>query len=404
VSVFVNLSGGLDSTFAALRLLEAGEHVTLNHISLRNHQGRHTLEDRAVKRITRWFRDKGLTNFTLLEPTVDFGDVGRMGYRFPDVETAGFMTGVALRAPSRRRIERVAISANGTDPLGQNPDHVRGVRQRKLAETVAMRPIRWEYPINDVSKTSITRMMPPDLFALCWWCREPRGEDSCGRCHTCRQVHRALAADGKPVPPVFPRRKLPSGTPSDCDLIINLSGGIDSAYCLYWALQEGYRPLVHRTRLTNHEGRQDVEDAAVERILDWMTTHGDFTFVRSEFDYGTLHNIVKDFEVVSFWTGVMLRNPGHDMPVLLSVHEDSPSSREDGWEHTQRKAIFSAMGVAPEFVWPIQKITKAEVIRRCPTELFELTWWCRRPQDGKRCNRCLTCRQVKAGLATKGAA
>ena len=58
--------------------------------------------------------------------------------------------------------------------------------------------------------------------------------------------------------------------------IIQLSGGLDSAYCLYDWLKNNPDDfiVVHHINMINHEGRAKVEQKAVYDILGWLDKNG----------------------------------------------------------------------------------------------------------------------------------
>src|SRR5690606_12086583 len=97
-------------------------------------------------------------------------------------------------------------------------------------------------------------------------------------------------------------------------VIVNLSGGVDSAYGLYLCLEAGCDVLVHHIRLKNHEGRQDVDQRATRDILDWLRAQklpGRMTYVESGFDYGSLRYVVRDIWIWTLFTGIILSDPQH---------------------------------------------------------------------------------------------
>ena len=95
------------------------------------------------------------------------------------------------------------------------------------------------------------------------------------------------------------------------DTLLLLSGGIDSAYCMWWALSQGRALHVHHVHLKNHEGRLQYEARAVEGILNWMREQvlTNFRYTESSFDYGSIRWIVKDHCVWAFFIGIILADP-----------------------------------------------------------------------------------------------
>lgn len=192
-------------------------------------------------------------------------------------------------------------------------------------------------------------------------------------------------------------------------VLVNLSGGVDSAYGLYLCLRAGCDVLVHHIRLANHEGRQDVEQRAVRDILEWLRQQdlpGRMTYVESAFDYGTLRYIVKDIWIWTLYTGIILTDPEHrDRAVALtSVHADSPNGPDsDSSKERRRKAILEAVcGFQPEVFYPIAHLSKVDAARECPLELLKRCWWCRTPRNGKPCLRCITCKRLEPALIERG--
>jgi len=193
------------------------------------------------------------------------------------------------------------------------------------------------------------------------------------------------------------------------DTLLLLSGGIDSAFCMWRALSEGRSLHVHHVHLTNHEGRVQYEAQAVERILKWMRGRGltRFRYTESSFDYGSTRYVVKDHNIWALWIGILLADPRNRgiRRVIRPDHWDSLPGGPDcagmrrahrryeriSWEVCERDDI--------EWEHPIQHMRKAEVVQAMPPDLLELCWYCRRPTPGGRpCHRCYTCRLVDAAL------
>lgn len=197
-------------------------------------------------------------------------------------------------------------------------------------------------------------------------------------------------------------------------VIVNLSGGVDSAYGLYLCLKAGCDVLVHHIRLANHEGRQDVEQKATQDILAWLREQnlpGEMTYVESSFDYGDLEWIVLDIWVWTLYTGIILSNPKHrDRAVALtSVHADSPNGPNSNSPKEQRRVAIlkSVCGFNPPVFYPIAHLTKADAARACPIELLKRCWWCRYPKNGQTCRTwrprvCHTCKRLEAVLMERG--
>lgn len=184
--VLVNFSGGVDSVYAAYIALRNGNRVVLHHCVLKSKHSRHTQEKQAAKRCLDFFTRNRLGNFTYVESGFDYGTLGHMIY---DVELIGFLTGTILRNPAHKNVERVIVSVNSEDPTGRDINTPRRVRANRIAEEVAGRKIKWEYPFIHMTKRQVMEDMPPELLRSTWWCRRPQKNDMpCKKCASCKST------------------------------------------------------------------------------------------------------------------------------------------------------------------------------------------------------------------------
>ena len=197
----VALSGGIDSTSVLYQLLKAGEQVLVLHIRLRNREGREPYEAKAVQQILDWFRRTGLDTFEYLEMGFDYGDVTRLT---SDTYVVGFMSGIVLSNVKYNSVKRILLTTSKTD--AENPGIAdQGLRKRITLETARApgaegvpfdpnREIAFEEPNLHKTKAQVMRELPPDLLALCWYCRFPTPDGTpCQKCHTCLDVRRGQA-------------------------------------------------------------------------------------------------------------------------------------------------------------------------------------------------------------------
>lgn len=210
------------------------------------------------------------------------------------------------------------------------------------------------------------------------------------------------------------------------DTLINLSGGVDSVYCLWKFLESGQVPLVHHCKLGNEYGiqttprRAEYEWKAIQDIREWFTKKGypEFEFVYSSFDYGTVGWNGNDIEIVGFVNGMMLRKTasynlrGRDYSnitkIVVSVNADDVSSFGYLHRSTSRKFLTNKLAERLlDYVEPIKDRRKLEILLDMPEDLLDLCYWCRCPWgDRKNCGNCDPCAQiikmqmVKAGVVT----
>ncbi|BBY78864.1 hypothetical protein H7I53_17920 [Mycolicibacterium pulveris] len=194
------------------------------------------------------------------------------------------------------------------------------------------------------------------------------------------------------------------------DTLLLLSGGIDSAYCLWQRVKAGLVTRTHHVSLADHEGRQAVEDRAAQRILAWMRSNGGDGLIEhstSAMDFRTMW-IPKNFHAWAYWAGVIMASPsGRSITtVILPRHADafrggvnSPGARAS--DAAYRGHIKLLCGREPKLSLPMVHLTKAQVVAEMPESLLRLCWYCRRPRGGQPCHKCMTCRQVDPALAAR---
>ena len=185
------------------------------------------------------------------------------------------------------------------------------------------------------------------------------------------------------------------------DALINFSGGADSTLALWEWLQAnpkrgGKRILVHHCRMTNVQGREKLESLAVENILRWLTDRGfdNFDYIESSFGFKTKKNWVQDIEVMGFLTGWALRGNEVDRVFItasafdftLPGYEDRAARRFD--------IVEATAGYKPTYYYPIKDYSREEIVKKLPKELRPLIWFCRVPNKGKRCTKCVTCQNT----------
>lgn len=195
----------------------------------------------------------------------------------------------------------------------------------------------------------------------------------------------------------------------EMDTLVNFSGGIDSTYCLYEYLKNNSEKklLVHFVSLRNAEGRLKYEQAAVAKVLQWLRSKklDNFKMVYTGFDYGTMRYLIQDVEIIGFMSGVLLRNPRYSGVENIIVSANAGDFLVGGYElrSARRKEIFKAVSKGREvnYVYPIKDKTKKDLIQLMPKQLFDATWYCRKPTAvGKTCNKCRTCREVNEALSS----
>jgi hypothetical protein len=190
------------------------------------------------------------------------------------------------------------------------------------------------------------------------------------------------------------------------DALMGLSGGLDSVYVLYKWLTKNptKRLLVHHCRLVNKKGRQPLETQGARAAVQWCREQGldNFDYFETSIDVADLLNLPYDEFLLTVLNGLILRDGRYrNIPVLLVP---TPKNEYDrlGSRLTRRRAKsarirshFVTTGIRSEY--PVEHMTKAQILAACPAELRAVSWSCRSPRpDGSRCHKCHTCRQIDA--------
>lgn len=191
------------------------------------------------------------------------------------------------------------------------------------------------------------------------------------------------------------------------DTLLLLSGGIDSAYCLWQRVKAGQSTRVHHVSLRDKCGRHPFEDAAVRNILAWLGSHGGkglIHYTESVTDFGGLRYVPRNHHLWAYWTGVILSFEPHLLKVVKATHVDAFRNGPDTEavakvNRTYDAGIRAVAGRVPVWDRPMAHLLKAEVVAAMPSDLLKLCWFCRVPAVGGRpCGTCYTCSLVLPAL------
>lgn len=184
------LSGGLDSAWCLRHLVESGLPVRTHHVTLRDWEGRASVEDRAVTNVLRWAKDNGHGHLiTHSRSTVDFGDLRWIPKNF---HLWAYWAGVIMANPANAAITKVVLPRHSdafTSPAGAKKSDT---AYKTHIKAICGRTPELVFPMVHLTKAEVVRDLPADLREACWWCRRPRNGKPCHNCMTCRQVDPAL--------------------------------------------------------------------------------------------------------------------------------------------------------------------------------------------------------------------
>lgn len=192
------------------------------------------------------------------------------------------------------------------------------------------------------------------------------------------------------------RKPLPKDGEVLAETLIHFSGGIDSTYVLWKWLKDNPNKyaIVHHINLKSYENRNEKELEAVDKILRWFDTQGlkNYFYIESGFDYGTIPGTNADVEVCGYFAGTILKTNR-----FYNVTKNHlPIYKRDSDREERRRFITNFVSRKEiEFIYPLYGKEKWQVISEIPEELFNLTWYCRTPLEGEKCQRCFTCQDVE---------
>ena len=198
-----------------------------------------------------------------------------------------------------------------------------------------------------------------------------------------------------------------------------LSGGLDSSFLLYYLLNHTDLKVFthHISHRYDQEPRWEQEDIATKNVVEYCKkNYRDFKHSSSRFDFhGFPYHVGWDSDLQVLVAGKVCPNLlSSNISVIIGWTMDSIAAPRvvDRLERKVTSSIWTACrnsiddvkvrnNINPKlwFLLTELKYYKEDIVRKCPKELRELTWSCRRPRRTKdgitTCGRCLPCRQFK---------
>lgn len=198
LTTFINLSGGVDSTYYLWRWLRENPSETILVHHCLYFQKRVEEEKKAVDSILAYLKRQGLNNFKYVETGMQ---KGTLHGKVLDIEALSGITAVVLKChPSVKQV-LLSYCAEECEPLSTHlkkhevstfdPSH-RYSRVNKVLETITERFFSYFcYRGKNgglLSKKEMMSEMPQELFKLTWYCRHPVSGEPCGSCFNCKRV------------------------------------------------------------------------------------------------------------------------------------------------------------------------------------------------------------------------
>lgn len=187
-------------------------------------------------------------------------------------------------------------------------------------------------------------------------------------------------------------------------ILVLLSGGIESTYCLQQALKKELPVYVHHINMIDYHMRYVEEKKACYFIMDYFKEKGySFSYLETTVDFSMAKDSTPfDEDITIFMAAKIAEGIPFD---ILTVYE---GSNKDDFEKESVKKRFELRGDILEYFhnchynvgervqhvkieFPCEDLTKEEVWYSMPEELRNMTWSCRTPILCKPCGKCETC-------------
>lgn len=200
--VFVNFSGGLDSTYFLWKLLSSGDRALVHHCY---YSSRREFEQRACDKILEELKKMGLTNFVYERSELKFQ--GK-----PDRDVI-VMASVGAFVARKYNINKVVLCyskeespemdrhlARGGKVSAFNPLHRYSIANKVFQDIYRRKPLEFFFLGKKglVSRRQMIRELPDNLLQHISFCRKPTEEKRyCGRCFACSRTLKYFKMENK---------------------------------------------------------------------------------------------------------------------------------------------------------------------------------------------------------------
>jgi hypothetical protein len=206
-------------------------------------------------------------------------------------------------------------------------------------------------------------------------------------------------------------------------VLLMFSGGLDSAFLLWWLLTKtNYKVFAHHIRhMTTGEPRWQEEATACSKLeVFCRDNYRDFEYTTSVFDFRGFNYVGWDSDLqVLVASKVIVNLPAQNIsaaigwtkddaerPIVMDRVERGITRRmwevcRDSIDNEERRNQID-----PNLWFPLidNNYYKKDIIKECPPEILEMAWTCRRPkrpgigQPTKPCGNCHACVLLKRSL------
>lgn len=180
------------------------------------------------------------------------------------------------------------------------------------------------------------------------------------------------------------------------NILIMLSGGIDSTWVLwYYITNTSYNIYIHHILLRSDvENRWRQENKATKNIIEWVRKNyaGRIKGTSTSNWWVDRNTIQRDIDTSIFIGANVARGlPGTTAIATGRNLNDGGVDNVVAANRLWKVMAETYKGLEWETLKPGRDLTKKEIIKQLPKELFNLTWSCRTPKSNKQCGRCHAC-------------
>ena len=200
-------------------------------------------------------------------------------------------------------------------------------------------------------------------------------------------------------------------------ILLMFSGGLDSTACLYKLLTEKeyqeYDLHVHHIHLINKENRWRAEQIAVHDILHEVRNYRPYKpleFTVSTYEYLICSNrVFLDLFYYALAASSLVFNDqsitkiavGRNHNDAHNFHMATPAYTPIAQMLFKNVLACHNRHLKPEYIFPIEDLSKQAVYEYLPSRLRDLTWSCRYPiyinqNTAIECEVCPTCKSLKS--------
>ena len=180
------------------------------------------------------------------------------------------------------------------------------------------------------------------------------------------------------------------------NILVMLSGGVDSAYCMYYYLENTNLPIYthHIILRSDRERRYQQETKATNSIIEWCNNNYPNRIVKNYNSNWWINSNVSGQDIdLSLFIGatVACKLPGVTAITTGRNLEDGGVDGDVAANKIWKVFAETYDGLEWETLKPGKDLHKVEVIKLLPKDLFELTWSCRSSHTDKQCGQCHAC-------------